>query len=246
MLYLYIQPMLSKMLVSGSNRRSFGIDAHIGAITTGFTADSRQLVNRARSEASSYKESYGVEIVPSVLASRVGMFVHYYTTHGALRPFGSAMLIAGFDADLKTHELYMVEPSGLTYRYFGCAAGKGANAAKTEIEKLLSRSGQSGVSCRDAIKELARILYTIRDPSKDRPFELEMAWLAEENGYKYSHVPANLLAEADALGKSVQATGGTGNNATTSTSNASNASTTTTAGNAEDEVETPVVDMDTS
>lgn len=238
--------MLSKMLVAGSNRRSFGIDAHIGAMTTGFTADSRQLVNRAREEGRSYKESYGVEVVPNVLANRLGMYVHYYTTHGALRPFGSAMLIAGYDADLKTHELYMVEPSGLTYRYFGCAAGKGANAAKTEIEKLLTRSGQNGISCRDAIKELARILYTIRDPSKDRPFELEMSWLAEETGFKYAHVPANLLAEADALGKSVLATGGTVSANTTATTSGGNGGNNAGTEQQQEEAETPVVDMDTS
>jgi hypothetical protein len=29
-----------------------------------------------------------------------------------------------------------VEPSGLTYNYFGCAIGKGKQPAKVEIEKL--------------------------------------------------------------------------------------------------------------
>lgn len=30
----------------------------------------------------------------------------------------------------------MIEPSGSSYGYFGCATGKAKQAAKTEIEKL--------------------------------------------------------------------------------------------------------------
>lgn len=145
------------MLVSGSNKRIFGVDTHAGIAITGFTADGRQLVHRARDEASSYLDNYGIRIVPSVLASRLALYVHYFTTHGSLRPFGSASLIAAYDEDTKTPELYLIEPSGLYYRYYGCAAGKGAQAAKTELEKIISKSSEQGLTCREAIKELSNM-----------------------------------------------------------------------------------------
>jgi 20S proteasome subunit alpha 7 len=147
------------MLVAGSNRRVFGIDANSGMVITGFVADGRQIVNRARDEARNYRETYGHGIVPSVLANRLAMYVHYFTTHGALRPFGSTSMIAAYDNDLKTHCLYMVEPSGNCFKYFGCAAGKGSQAAKTEVEKLLYNAGTSGheITCREAVNELARM-----------------------------------------------------------------------------------------
>ena len=156
---IVFQPQASKMLVAGSNRRMFGVNARAGVAVTGFVADGRQVVNRARDEARSYKDSYGHNIVPSILANRVANYVHYFTTHGALRPFGCVALVAAYDEDIKSHELYMVEPSGLCFRYFGCAAGKGANAAKTEVEKILQRAGSSGteITCREAVKELARM-----------------------------------------------------------------------------------------
>ena len=168
---------MSKMLVTGSNRRGFGVDAHLGMVITGVSADGRQLVNRAREEAKSYQDLYGHKIVPSVLANRLGLYMHYFTLYGALRPFGSTALIAAYDEDLKAPELYMVEPSGVAFRYFGCAAGniydvirivpillyplkgKGANAAKTELEKLISRSGQDGISSSEAVKELAKMYH---------------------------------------------------------------------------------------
>jgi len=200
------KPQVSKMLVAGSNRRMFGVNARTGIAVTGFVADGRQIVNRARDEARSYKDSYGHNIVPSILANRLANYVHYFTV-GSMRPFGCSSLVAAYDEDLKTHELYMVEPSGLCFRYFGCAAGKGANAAKTEVEKILQRAGAAGteLTCREAVKELARIMYVVKDSSRDKPFELEMGWLCEETEWKYAAVPTALVLAADTAGKTVAA-----------------------------------------
>ena len=54
--------------------------------------------------------------------------------------------------------MWMVEPSGLTYNYFGCAIGKGKQPAKVEIEKL--KLGD--MTCRDVLKDVARIIYSVR------------------------------------------------------------------------------------
>jgi len=202
------KPQISKMLVPGSNRRVFSVESHAGIAVTGYAADGRQLVNRAREESQNYKETYGHPIVPSVLSNRLSLFVHYFTIHGSLRPFGSTAIIATYDVDMKSPELYMVEPSGLALRYFGCAAGKGAQAAKTEIEKLLTKAGNTGISSAEAVTELAKILHVIRDPSKDKPFELEMGWLTQANNWTFALVPHNLVADADAAGRGAAVTGG--------------------------------------
>jgi len=192
------KPIVSKMLMPGSNRRVFGADSHAAVAITGYPADGRQIVNRAREEAKNYKDTYGHRIVPSVLSSRIASEVHVHTASWAYRPYGCAALIAGYDEDTKAHELYMVEPSGLCFRYFGCSAGKGAQMAKTEIEKIFGRVGGSeGISCREAVSEMSNILYAIRDTSKDKPFEVDMCWVCEETGWAYSLVPADLLAAAD-------------------------------------------------
>jgi len=145
------------MLVPSSNRRVFSIDKHAGIVATGYQSDGRQIVNRAREEASSYRDTYGAHIIPSVLANRLSLYVHYFTSYGSLRPFGVTSVLAAFDEDTKTPELYMLEPSGLALRYFGCAAGKGANAAKTELEKLLNNKAEAGITCRDAVTQLTRM-----------------------------------------------------------------------------------------
>mmetsp|Transcript_21470 Transcript_21470/g.36341 ORF Transcript_21470/g.36341 Transcript_21470/m.36341 type:complete len:203 (+) Transcript_21470:154-762(+) len=147
----------SKMLVPGSNRRVFGVDARVGMAVTGYAADGRQIVNRAREEARSYEDTYGHRIIPSVLNNRLSLFMHYFTTYGSLRPFGSSVLLSAYDEDLKAPELYMIDPTGAAFRYHGCSAGKGQNAANTELEKLLNRQGSGGISARDAVMELGKM-----------------------------------------------------------------------------------------
>jgi 20S proteasome subunit alpha 7 len=112
--------------VHGSNRRIFSVDAHAGIAITGVPADGRQIVNRGREEAKNYRDTYGHQIVPSILSNRLAQYVHYFTIYGSLRPFGSTAIIAGYDEDQNSPELYMIDPSGLCFKYFGCAAGKGA------------------------------------------------------------------------------------------------------------------------
>jgi 20S proteasome subunit alpha 7 len=202
------KPQQSKMLVPGSNRRVFGVDKHASIAITGFVADGRQIVNRAREEAKNYEDIYGHKIVPSILSSRLGGYVHYFTKHGSLRPFGASTLLAAYDEDTKTPELYMVEPSGLVFRYFGCAAGKGANAAKTEIEKIFTKRAEEGITCADAIDEIAKLMYTIRDASKDKPFELEMGWLCAATDYKHALVPTDVVKDAEERAKALVESGG--------------------------------------
>ncbi len=88
----------------------------------------------------------------------------------------------------------MVDPSGMSYRYFGCALGKGRQGAKTELEKLKSTE----LTCREAIKHVAKILHVLHDESKDKPFELEMSWVCEETSWRHERVPEELISEANA------------------------------------------------
>lgn len=195
------KPLVSKMLLPSSSRRIHTIDEHSGLAFTGFVSDARQIMNRARQDALGYAKNYGTKIPPAVLAERLASYVHYFTLHGALRPFGSSILLASYDPDAKRHELHMIEPSGVTYEYFACAAGKGRQAARTELEKLTlgnKREGSSEnlVTVAEGMKQLARIIYILRsDAPENKPFELEMSVVSEESGWKHVGVPKDTIAE---------------------------------------------------
>jgi len=192
------KPILNKMLLPNSSRRIHTIDTNSGIAITGFVSDGRQIINRSREEASNYEETYGTKIPPSVLSDRVSSYVHYFTLHGSLRPFGAAALIASYDPDTKEHSLHMVEPSGVSYEYFGCAAGKGRQPAKTEMEKLnLNKAIVSdNIDVREGVRQLVRMIHSLHDEGKDKPFELEMSWLCDESGWEHKGVPRDFIKES--------------------------------------------------
>ncbi|RYR32651.1 hypothetical protein Ahy_A10g047187 [Arachis hypogaea] len=121
----------SKMMLPGSNRRIHSVHRHSGMAVAGLAADGRQIVARTKSEATNYDSVYGEPIPVKELAERVASYVHLCTLYWWLRPFGCGVILGGYDRD--GPQLYMVEPSGVSYRYFGAAIGKGRQAAKTEV-----------------------------------------------------------------------------------------------------------------
>ena len=84
----------------------------------------------------SYNDTYGCPISPSVLADRVGQYIHQFTLYGSYRPLGVVSLIAARDQNTGDMGLYQIDASCTVFKYFGCAAGKGRQGAKTEIEKV--------------------------------------------------------------------------------------------------------------
>ena len=94
-------------------------------------------------------------------------------------------------------QLYMIDPSGVSYGYWGCAIGKARQAAKTEIEKLQMKE----MTCRDVVKEVAKIIYIVHDEVKDKAFELELSWVGELTKGRHEIVPKDIREEAEKYAK---------------------------------------------
>lgn len=139
--------------------------------SAGLLADSRHIANRTFEEARSYidlrRELPSVKVSPPTipysvprslltppsqwLAGRMGGYVQAYTLYSSVRPFGCSTIFAG--ADRSGPQLYLIEPSGVSYGYHGAAVGKGRQLAKTELEKLKLAE----MSMREAVVEAARM-----------------------------------------------------------------------------------------
>ncbi|EFA83599.1 20S proteasome subunit alpha-3 [Heterostelium album PN500] len=185
----------SKMLESTSNRRIHSIDLHVGIGIAGFLTDARQLVLRARDEAKQYKQVYGQPIPIKVLSQRIASFCHAFTLYGSVRPFGCSITVVGIDS--YGPQLFLIEPSGSCIGYFGTAMGKGKQAAKNELEKVKF----ADITCREAIKLVSKIIYSVHDEVKDKDFELELSWISTESNNVHQMVPAPLKDEAETLAK---------------------------------------------
>ncbi|XP_042060543.1 proteasome subunit alpha type-3-like isoform X2 [Salvia splendens] len=163
----------SKMLLPGSNRRIHSVHRHSGMAVAGLAADGRQIVTRAKSEATNYERVYGEAIPVKELAERVASYVHLCTLYWWLRPFGCGVIVGGYDRD--GPQLYMIEPSGISYL--------------------------SEMTCRQGVIEVAKIIYGVHDEAKDKAFELELSWVCDESNCQHEKVPENLLEEAKAAAK---------------------------------------------
>ncbi len=184
------KPILSKLLKSGSNRRIANVDLHAGLVGTGLIPDCRHLANRAREEASNHREIFDSDIPGPMLAERIALYLQAYTLYSSVRPFGAMAIIGAVDKD--GPHLYMFEPSGSFWGYRACAAGKGRQVAKTELEKL----DLVNLDTAQAVKEAARIIYMSHDEAKDKEFELEISWICPHTGNKHQLVPREMLEEA--------------------------------------------------
>ncbi|CCD12750.1 unnamed protein product [Trypanosoma congolense IL3000] len=183
----------SRMLEAGSNDRIHAIDRQAGLCVCGVLPDGLAIVSRARSEAENSRETFSTPIMGSVLASRVGEFMHVYTTHFAYRPFGCSVIVASYADD--GPQLYVSDPSGTVAGYYGIALGRGKTVAKTELERL----NFSTLTCDEAVVALTDIIRKVHDESKDKIYEVEVAWVCDKSDRVFQHVPKEMIpAPSDA------------------------------------------------
>jgi len=187
----------SKLYEHGANRRIFNIDTHVGMAAAGLVTDARQLAEIARDEASSYRSDYGSPIKLPHLTQRVSSYMHAHTLYSFVRPFGATIMLGTWSKE-DGAEMMQIEPSGVGYGYWGCAAGKAKSNAKTELEKLKV----SDKTCAELIKEAAKIIYQVHDEVKDKMFELELSWVGEFTDGVHKRVPEKVQAEAEKYAKS--------------------------------------------
>ena len=123
---------------------------------------------------------FGIKIPSAVLADRLAMNAQRSTIYTGLRPFGTSIILAAYD-HLKGLGLYMIEPSGACYEYYGCASGRGKQLARNEIEKTNFRE----MTMDQAIPLIAKILLKAQEEMKDKKQEIELSIIGDNTGNKH-------------------------------------------------------------
>lgn len=113
----------STLVERSSVEKLSSVDGRAGIASAGHAADARQLVDlvrrRAQAERLRFDEAASVE----TLALAVGDHIQESTQVGGTRPYGTALLIGGYD---ETPHLFETDPSGATHEWRATAAGRGA------------------------------------------------------------------------------------------------------------------------
>merc|ERR1711957_534614 len=113
----------------------------------------------------------------NVLCDRVASLMHIYTLNWQVRPFGANALLASYTED--GPQLYSIDTSGVSARFFATAMGKGKNGAKSQLEKL----NLDTMTCREAV------------------MEVEISWICDATDKMHMLVPAAIKEEAETAAK---------------------------------------------
>lgn len=144
---LAVEKRLTSSLLDGESVEKIAeVDSHIGAAMSGLVADARTLVEHARVEAQNhtftYAEPIGVEALTQAvcdLALSFGEGSDGDSEKRMSRPFGVALLLAGYDA-LNGCQLFFSDPSGTFVRYKAKAIGAGSEGAQSNLEESYSEN----------------------------------------------------------------------------------------------------------
>lgn len=168
----------NKMMVSGTDKRAYNITKAIGSVCNGMVPDGRAMMYRAREEAAQYEQQFGIKIPGSILADRIALQFQMHTIYGYYRPYGTSVIFATHD-NMKGPQLWMIEPSGQCFQYFGCASGRGKQLARNEIEKGKFREQ----TVQEALPKVAKMLLKAQDEMREKKQELEISILGAETNW---------------------------------------------------------------
>lgn len=140
--------------------------------------DGRALMYRGREEAKQYHDNFGIKIPGKLIAERLANVAQMNTVYSYQRPYGTSMIMATHDI-MKGACLWMIEPTGACFQYYGCASGRGRQLARNEIEKGNFREK----TVEEALPLVAKLLLKSQDEMKEKKQELELSVLSEGNGW---------------------------------------------------------------
>ena len=180
----------SRAIVSGSNPTIYSIAKHIGIGICGLLPDGRNIVSRAKLEASSYLKNYGIPISGQILAERLSIYVHAHTCHWGARPFGCCVFISSYDTDKKFH-LYMLENNGNFFEYFACANGKGRQIVKATMEKNNFEIRNCNIN--EGLKKVLKII--IKSYEGEKETEYDVGVISSGNNYQHDVIRKEFIQD---------------------------------------------------
>ncbi|KAF8920003.1 proteasome subunit alpha type 5 [Mucidula mucida] len=177
------QRVQSPLLEASSIEKIMEIDSHLGCAMSGLTADARTMIDHARvtaqNHAFTYDEKIKVESVTQAvcdLALRFGESVHDEEAMMS-RPFGVALLIAGYDE--LGPQLYHTDPSGTSVKYEAKAIGSGSEAAQAELQD----KWHSQMTLVEAQTLTLRVLKQVMEEKLDH-HNVQLALVTPETGFE--------------------------------------------------------------
>ncbi len=149
-----------KLIVGESANKIFEIDEHIMAVAAGITSDARVLIDRARTIAQQHRVTYDSPPVTEAIVKDVADVKQQFTQYGGGRPFGVALMIAGFNGE---PVLYTTDVTGNYLRYNANAIGENDDKIKAKLREKV----REGIDCNNGVKIALEIFKEIQGENFD-------------------------------------------------------------------------------
>jgi 20S proteasome subunit alpha 5 len=172
----------SPLLEPASVEKIMEVDTHIAVAVSGLIGDARTLVEHARIETQNhtftYDEKMGVEaLTQSVCDLALGFGESQKRDERKMsRPFGVALLLAGYDQ--KGPQLYFSDPSGTYLQYKAKAIGAGSEGAQSTLQDKY----RDDMTLQEAEVLACEILKQVME-DKISNQNVEVATVTKEQGY---------------------------------------------------------------
>ena len=148
-----------KLAEPASLEKIHEIDEHVACATAGLVADARVLVDFARLTAQINRVTYAEPMTVELLVRKICDYKQQYTQFGGVRPFGTALIVGGYD-DSGIH-LFETEPSGSLTSFKATSTG----GNKGPVMELLEQKYEPGMNADAAILlAIEGIRQSLEDP----------------------------------------------------------------------------------
>ncbi len=141
-----------ELMVPTSVEKIYQIDEHIGAATSGLVADGRRIIDRCRIIAQSHRMTFDEPMPVDSLTRDICDYQQLHTQISGVRPFGTALLIAGFDGKPR---LFETDPSGSFWEYKATAIGENSE----KVREIFMKKYKPNLSLDQAIDLALKALY---------------------------------------------------------------------------------------
>jgi proteasome alpha subunit len=147
----------NNLIIPEAIDKIYEIDSHIAASFAGITSDARVLMERAQIKAQQNKVSFDTAVDIIAVVKDISDLKQYTTQSGGIRPFGAALIFAGYDND--GPKIFVTDPTGIYFRHKAAAIGENDD----KVTDYLVRNYKDNLSINDGIKLALNALKEISE-----------------------------------------------------------------------------------
>lgn len=184
------KPRISTLINNEKNKKMYKIcDGIYMTYSSGIPSDAIYIKDRIKSDVLDQINQIEDKISHNMLKRTISANLNIFTRYMGCRPIGCNFITAMKCRN--DYKILLTTCNSQSIFYKACSTGKGSSRAKTELEKLEF----DDMSLAEMADNAVRILYRSYDPLKDKEFDIELCYMADDTFNEMKEVDRKILYE---------------------------------------------------